>query len=679
MPRRRLGALLVTALLATPSLALGDDFYYRQGSCSGGNGLSYWTAWCSPSDIDWSRIHGGDTLFVCGTSTARFDVPAAANHGRLSLPITISGACSVRGSTNDGVLNVPIGASTFAFRLMRRNHYRIEHLRIENGAMLLLDATNTVLYDVEIEDTPRMPAGATPTAAVVDRSVSTTYDHVHIVDPGRHAIDQSFRGQNPHVVPALPSSTLWPLNVTFLTKPDFQQRATRTTIVDSYFEGGGFNDLLLRESTVKLQWNKEVLIERTTFRNVGTSAIEVATGDRYELYALRPGGTAACASYCPTQTGWSCDAADQCLHLASDPTAGLDAYDAGAVLLPEVIIRDNVLTNETAQCELAIGRDCDASDPCPLGYACQSNVCVLNDGRCADSHYGIVVQSGHPIRGTMTIANNEIAGFAGNGILLETRWEATSPSGTSIALIGNDIHDNWLWGVWLSNHSTTHPTGRAEVRDNHFVRNGRDLAGLNQGGGLQINGATSGVDITNNFFSHNGRPGALADRKIGGLAIAQACLQCSQQGALTSPRDISVTNNTFYNNEVANLMTHYETTLNGTVLPVQNVTVRRNISVQSRSSRTVDAVVSWRNFIAPAAQAPLQSVDEFSYLDENLYYRGPYAFTAASYRVLTNVYRGLSAYRSANFGHEGASFEVDPQLDANLIPAASAATGYGAR
>lgn len=668
-------------LLSVPSVGLGATYFVRGSACSNGDGLNYLSAWCGSGNVDWSLIDPGDTLYLCGSFTAPVTVPHQAAHGTSRKPITVSGACprSFLG-TDPGELHMPTGSATFAFRLMRRDNYRIEHLLIREGGMLILDSANTTLFNVEIRDTPKPPPGSTVQAAIMDRGLSTTYDTVRIINPGEHGIDQSDRGHNPY----LPSPGLLASNVTFLTKPDFQQLSTKTVIKNSYFEGGGLNENLERLSTVKLLWNDEVLIENTSFINVGSSAIELSTADGYARYPLQKGGSPRppCNTYCTSVPGWSCNASDQCVHLASDPSPALDAYEQGASppLSPTINVRGNVLSNDAPQCETGVGLSCDPA-PCPFGYSCEAGTCKPNESRCADSHYGIVVPPGPPIKGSLTLNDNSISGFMGNGILLETRWEGPA---IPVTIRDNWIHNNSTWGIWLSNSSQQSGSGQLLLSGNRIENNGADLARLNLGGGVQINGATSNVLLQNNFLVENGRSGANTKAKFGGLVIAQACFKldqnipCSTLGLLTSPSDITVARNTFVNNNTANIMTHYEVASGGAVLGIRNLRVEHNINLQNRLFQK-HAPVSWRNFASLAAQGPLASVDEFSYLDNNLYFTGTSPFSLSRFYILRTPYHGLAAYQLAISRDEQASIHLDPQLDANHIPKARGAAAYGAR
>ncbi len=674
--------IITSLLLGAPATGLCESFFVRPAGCINGDGTSYNRAWCGSSSIDWSAIGPQDTLFLCGTFTAPFRVPHHAPHGLSSAPITLSGACRPSLFSRDvGVVHAPVTTSTpYAFLLMRRNFYRIEHLSIKEGGMLLLDSAGTVLFNIDIQDTPLPPPGKPLTAAIVDRGVSTTYDRVRIINPAMRGIDQSFRGHNPHI----PAASFDPLAVTYLTKPDFQQLPTKTTIRDSYIERTGINDALERRSAVKLHWNKEVLIENTDFKNVGTSGIEIATGDAITSYPLQKAGTADCNTYCYNYPGRSCTPAGDCIHVASDPDSARDAYDLGASspIEPVITIRGNHLFHDAPQCTYATGQTCGGAVDCPLGYSCNAGVCELNGGRCADAHYGIVVPPGPPLKGNLTIEDNSISGFAGNGILIETRWEGSS---TPISILDNMIHDNWTWGIWISNQTLLPSSGELLVSGNRFEDNGTDHASLGQGGGVQLNGETSGVSITHNFFTRNGKSGAALEYKYGGLVIAQACIKanaalpCLTQGYLTSPHDVRVEHNTFVDNSSTNIMTHYDVTMAGAVTEIQGLTVRRNINVQNRGFRGQYATVSWRNYRAPSAQQALLLTDEFAELDDNLYFLGSSFFSNSRFYILRTSYRDLRTYQTAARGDERRSIHMDPQLDANLLPTVWPATRYGAR
>lgn len=713
----RIPLLTLVLVFGISPLSRADTFWVRPADGGTGDGASYARAWRGFSAIDWSRFAPGDTLFLCGTHIdSLFTLPwdPALPEGTPRAPIVIDGACLGDDGTKDpGRLAASPAAPSdpFGISTMRRDHFTFRNLSLQGYAVLVLDSFGTLFQNVTIEDAPD---NSLTRGAIEDRGLATVYDGVRILNSAREAISQDGRGHNPFRLPA--STTIWSdRRASFLQKRDFQQGAASTVIRDSVIDTTGRREDYLGHHAIDLFWNKSVRIENTRILFPGGSGIRIHTDDASANYGVDD-GPAGCPADCSATAGYACQTSatqpssippEVCLHTATDTVDVRDPFDLGTDgIHPEITIRGSTLRasyqeGAKAQCAYASGHACGASDPCPFGYVCDGGSCTrgLAQGQscgagspcpggyscveakcrkpdCGNQHYGIVVAPGSPFTGRLVIEDNEIAGFAGNGILVESLWdrEPGSPGGPTIAIRGNDISGSGHWGIWLGAHGSTYPTGSVVVESNRIHHNGSPFQ-LWAHGGVQLNSVAANVLVDNNYIYRNGsRETALPYHgKFGGLVIASA-----PNGF--APRRIEVTRNTFVDNHTTNLMTQYLTPATVTD-PATRLGVRRNLSVfTSRFARETSrrgVHVGWR--VTPAGATP-PGAPEWLWLDHNLYFseRLPFLADSRSFSIEHSVFGSLGDYREAVGSFEAGTVGLDPALDANLQPQNPDAAAYGA-
>ena len=689
---------LAAFCLALPASAGPRELYVRPQDGNGGDGSSYAQAWRGLATVDWTRIRPGDTLWVCGTfqgATERLLLPPgpAGVDGTARLPIVIDGGCrDPRGREVPGRIVAPEAPPAYGIETRRRDHFTFRNLHLSGYSILVLDSQGTLFENVEVRDAPRT---ANVFGAIDDRGLATVYDGVRIYNAGGNGISQGGRGHVAFWTPP-PGSILWPAANSFLTKKDFQELPARTVLRNSLISRVGRRQDYIGDHAVDLYWNHEVLIENTTIVDPGGSGIRVHTTDRFPLYEVRTASHSGCPASCASHPGFRCvepagGGEAVCIDPSRDSLPALPGFDGrdpfvrGAPgLEPSIVIRGNTLRahfqdGPRPQCIYgATGRACGSSAPCPFGYTCDAGACALAGGDCGNQHYGIVVPPGAPFVGTMLVEDNVIQGFAGNGILVETPYEAARGSfpRPTVTIRGNEISGSGHWGVWIGHHQPRYPTGQVLIEDNRIHDNGTPYQTWAHGG-IQINAAAANVTVRNNFIHDNGEPTLdfPYETKHGGLVLASA------PNGFT-PQRIEVLNNTFVDNHTASLMTLYASPATVTSF-ARNLTVRGNLSYYSAGyaydTRHTGVHAAWR--LAPPGTSP-PAVPEWSRLGPNLYFAEgfpPVVVDPRTFSVEDRPFSAFSTYQGAVQPFESGSVALDPDLDAALIPQNPAAAAFGAR
>ncbi|MBI4237599.1 MAG: right-handed parallel beta-helix repeat-containing protein [Deltaproteobacteria bacterium] len=166
------------------------------------------------------------------------------------------------------------------------------------------------------------------------------------------------------------------------------------------------------------------------------------------------------------------------------------------------------------------------------------------------------------INSTVEIANNEIEGYTGNGILIEAENRG------AVSIQHNTIAANRTMGIWLYSASTP-DTGTTLIAGNNIHHNGYASAGSTQSG-IDLAGHVAHVTVRDNLIHFNGYPQSDSNSKAAGLILQEG----PQHLGGGSPQDITIQHNTFVNNSVSHLLTHGYA---GVPSVIQGLDVRYNI------------------------------------------------------------------------------------------------------
>jgi hypothetical protein len=124
---------IATLLAIMPQMASAASWYVDNSVDTSGNGTSWSSAWQHFSNIDWTMLRGGDTLYISGGSTSQtyFETLTVGASGTAGKPITIDRGID---PAHNGVVIID-GSNIYNINGVfapGRNYFTVQNLQIRN-------------------------------------------------------------------------------------------------------------------------------------------------------------------------------------------------------------------------------------------------------------------------------------------------------------------------------------------------------------------------------------------------------------------------------------------------------------------------------------------------------------------------------------------------------------------
>ena len=164
MSRRTvLAAAAAAAVLPIPVGAIGNRNWYVDSRVeSAGDGGSWATAWKRATDIRWSDVMPGDTIYFSGGTTGLTygDTLDIRRSGEVGMPITVAAAID---PGHDGQVVFDFGSSDNYVRIRRCGHVVVSGFTLRNGrsgsVVWLRELEGGVVFSDNVIETPALDGG----------------------------------------------------------------------------------------------------------------------------------------------------------------------------------------------------------------------------------------------------------------------------------------------------------------------------------------------------------------------------------------------------------------------------------------------------------------------------------------------------------------------------------------